>query len=181
MRYDSSTTMPLPLETQIRSLLNTEWPGAEEGDAARPLLDPELHPVHFVLADGDQVLSYARTIWATISHIGQSFKLYGLGDVITKPEFRHRGHARRVVEMATIHIKSDRKADAGVLLTEPKLEPLYRRSGWKYVSGLRVKTGEHSGCATVESFPMILILSEKAYALRDKFGDDVLVLPGDEW
>ncbi len=87
MRYDYATMIPLRLETQVRSLLYAEWPGEDENEAAQPLIHPELHPVYFVLADGDQVLSYARTIWTTVTHLGQSFKLYGLGDVVSKPEY----------------------------------------------------------------------------------------------
>lgn len=181
MRYDSASTIPARLEAQVHSLLHAEWPDPDEDDASRPLIDPELHPVSFVLADGNQVLSYARTIWAAVFHLGQSFKLYGLGDVITRPEFRHKGYGGRIVEEATTHIKSDRAADAAVLLTEPKLEPLYQRSGWGYVPGLRVATGEYDGCIAWESFPMMLFLSAKARSVREIFHAEILVLPGDEW
>jgi len=180
MLYNSAAMMPLHLEAQIRSLLNAEWPGSDE-DAALPLIDPKLHTVCFVLADEDQVLSYARTIWETVSHLGQSFKLYDLGDVITQPEFRRQGYAGRIVEAATTHIKSDREADAAILLTEPKLEALYRRSGWESVPGLRVATGEDDEYAAGVTFPMMLFLSAKAHAARQVFPTDLLVLPGDEW
>lgn len=179
--YNSTATAPPHLEDQVRSLLDAEWPGTDETDAARPLTDPGLHPAYFVLADGDQVLSYARTIWAMVSHFGLSFKLYGLGDVITKPGLRHKGYAGRVVGEATAHIKSDREADAAVLLTEPKLEPFYRRRGWGYVPGLRVATSEYGECAAGAAFPMMLFLSAKAHAARAIFAKDTLVLPGDEW
>lgn len=181
MRYDSIATIPPRLEWQIRSLLYAEWPGPDETDAAQPLIAAELHPVYFVLADEEQVLSCARTIWAPVSHLGQSLKLYGLGDVITKPEFRHQGYGRYIVEEATAHIKSDREADAGVLLTESKLEPLYRRSGWGYIPELQVTTGEHDGCAAGESFPMMLFLSAKARSMRETFSEGLLILPGNEW
>lgn len=178
MRYDSAALIPLRLEAQIRSLLYAEWPASDEDEVARPLIDPELHPVYFVLADGDQVLSYARTIWAMVTHLGQSFKLYGLGDVITKPEFRYKGYGGRIVREATTHIKSDREADAAVLLTEPKWEMFYRRSGWDYIAGLRVVTSE---CDERAIFPMMLFLSVKAQAVRATFATDRLMLPGDEW
>ena len=181
MRYDSSAAVPPHLEAQIRSLLYAEWPGADEADAALALIDPELHPVYFVLSEGGQVLSYARTIWAAVPHLGQSFKLYGLGDVATRPGFRRKGFGRRVVGGATAHVMSDREADAAVLLTEPKLEPFYRRIGWEYVPGLRVATGESGGCAAGAAIPMALFLSARARAARAIFPRERLVLPGDEW
>ena len=179
--YDSTATIPLHLEAQIRSLLHTEWPGPDADNAASPLISSALHPVFFVLADENQALSYARTILATVPHLGQSFKLAGLGDVITKREFRHNGYGGRIVEEATAHIKSDREADAALLLTESKLEAFYRRSGWGCVPGLQVATSEYGECITGKTIPMMLFLSAKAHAAREIFSQETLLLPGDEW
>jgi predicted GNAT family N-acyltransferase len=118
---------------------------------------------------------------ATVLHLGQSFKLAGLGDVITKREFRHNGYGGSIVEEATAHIKSDREADAAVLLTEPKLEAFYRRSGWGCVPGLQVVTSDYGECITGKTIPMMLFLSAKALAAREIFSKETLLLPGDEW
>jgi predicted N-acetyltransferase YhbS len=145
------------------------------------LVDPGLCPIYFLLAEGDRVLSFARTIRATVSHLGRSFILYGLGDVITAPEWRRHGYGGRVVEEATAHIKSDREADAAVLLTGRELEAFYGQRGWECVRGLRVITSEGDGCAAEAAFPMMLFISAKARAARRHFTRDMLVLPGDEW
>ena len=180
VRYDSASAMPLPVEAQIRGLLHAEWPGPDE-DAVSPLIAPELHPVHFVLADGNQVVSYTRTIWATVAHRGQRLKLYGLGDVVTRPEQRQMGYGGRLVEEATAHIRGDEEADAAVLLTEPALEQFYRRYGWEHVAGLRVATGDSHQATAMAPFAMMLFISPGARAARDLFADDPLVLPGEEW
>jgi predicted N-acetyltransferase YhbS len=176
VRYDAGRTIPLRLEAQIRALLFAEWPGAED-EADQPLTDSALFPVYFVLADGDQVVSYARTIRVTVTHRGQSFVLYGLGDVVTRSESRHQGYGGRVVAAVTAYIRSDREADAAVLLTTPKLEAFYGRHGWQCVPGLRVMTAE----VDESNFPMMLFLSAKALAARVTFAEDGLVLPGNEW
>src|SRR5262245_66105730 len=95
--------------------------------------------------------------------------LAGLGDVITKREFRHNGYGWRIVEEATAHIKSDREADAAVLLTEPNLEAFYRRSGWGCGPGLRVVTSEYGEGITGKTIPRTLFLSSKEHAARARF------------
>ena len=147
----------------------------------QPLIDPGLHPVHFVLADGGEVQSYARTMWASVSHVGTALKLYGLGDVVTRPEARRRGYARWLVGESTSHIEFDVDADAALLLTAPELEALYRKCGWDRVPGLRVVTGEHGRISEATTIPCMIFLSEKARALRERFTSQELVLPGDEW
>lgn len=180
MRYDSTATIPLHLEVQVRALLSAEWPDSDE-DATRPLTYPQLHPMYFIITDEEQVISYARTIWAMVSHLGQSFKLYGLGDVVTKPQFRCKGYGRRIVEKATTHIKSDREADAALLLTAPSLESFYQRSGWESIPELRVMTGEYDESNIETALPMMMFISAKAHTSREVFFDATLVLSGDEW
>lgn len=179
--YNSSAELPRDLASQIRAVLLDEWPGPEVSGVGGALIDPELHPVYFILADGNRLRSYARTIWATVRLQDQRFKLYGLGDVITVPEYRHRGFGSRIVQEATTHIRSDPEADAAVLLTEPRLEALYRRSGWEYVPRLRVASGECEGPEAGDDFPMMLFLSAAARAARESFASHTLVLPGGEW
>jgi GNAT superfamily N-acetyltransferase len=182
VRYKSSARIPPRFGAQVRSLLCAAgWLGADETDAARPLPDPGLCPTYFLLVEGERLLSYARTIWAAVPHAGRSFKLYGLGDVITRPEFRRHGYGGRVVREATTYIKSDQEADAAVLLTEPKLEAFYGRSGWEYVRELRVATGGGGERGEEATIPMMLFLSARAQGLRAAFTEGVLALPGDEW
>lgn len=175
-RYDAGLPMPPHLEAQIRTLLTAQWPG-DEDETNQPLMDSALSPVYFVLGDGEQVFSYARTIRASVSHLGQNFLLYGLGDVITKPEFRHQGCGRRVVAVATAYIQADHEADAAILQTVPELEAFYNHCGWVSVPGLRVTTNELAEA----SFPMMLWLSDIALSARATFTKHNLVLPGNEW
>jgi predicted GNAT family N-acyltransferase len=70
-----------------------------------------------------------RAVWARATHLGRGLKLYGLGDVVTAPALRGSGLGSRVVREATAYIRSDREADAAVLLTGPGLEVFYRRCG----------------------------------------------------
>jgi hypothetical protein len=179
--YDSSTEFPLELARQIRVALLDEWPCTDAEDTLESLTEPQLHPTYFVLAEWNRLLSYARTIWVTMEYGAQRFKLYGLGDVMTVPQHRHKGYGDRIVREATAHIRSDPEADAALLLTRPELTELYQRSGWEHVPGLRVASSEDEGNEASNAFPMMLFLSVAARAARPSFARHTLVLPGDEW
>jgi predicted N-acetyltransferase YhbS len=181
MRYASTDTIRLHLEARIRALLHAEWPGNEATEATQPLLASEFHPMHFVLADAEEVLGYARTIWMEVPYLEQNLKLYGLGDVVIKPKFRNQRYGTRIVEAATVFIQSDQEADAAVLLTEPNLEAFYRRCGWRHFTRPQIVISESGGCAAEANFPMMLLLSTRAHAALNKLQDEPLVLTGDEW
>ena len=178
--YDSADEIPFELERQVRSLLQAEWPGPVDEPGAL-LSAPQWHPTYFILAEGGTVWSYARTVWARVMHLGRSLKLSGLGDVITAPRLRCSGYGGRVVREATAHIRSDREADAALLLTEPGLEAFYRRCGWESVPGLEVKTDDYDEHNEGVNLPMMLFLSESAGHMRAGFCASPLILPGDEW
>ena len=178
--YDHADEIPRVLERQVRSLLQAEWP-APGGETGGPLLAPGWHPTYFILAEGEKVCSYARTVWARVTHLGQDLRLYGLGDVVTASRLRRSGYGGRVVREATAHIRSNHEADAAVLITEPGLEAFYGRCGWESVPGLEVRTDEydeHNGCVHL---PMMLFLSASAVRMSASFHASPLVLPGDEW
>jgi GNAT superfamily N-acetyltransferase len=179
-RYDGADEIPRELERQIRSLLQAEW-SATGDENNGPLVEPQWHPTYFVLAEGRMVWSYARTIWARVTHIGRELKMCGLGDVVTSPELRGSGYGSHIVREATAYIRSDHEADAAVLLTGLGLEAFYQRCEWEAVPGLEVRTDEYDEHHRGGSLPMMLFLSAAAGRMRQGFNASPLVLPGDEW
>lgn len=177
----NSDEIPPETERRIRSLVTSEWPATDDDILTSPLLEPDLHPVFFVLTRGDDVLSYGRTIQAWVPNAGRTLKVYGLGDVVTAPEHRGLGFGGRIVEATTAHIRSDPEADVGVLLTEPALQPWYGRYGWTQVPGLRVRTDEYHDAATAGVVPMFLVLSTALAASGSDLHERTLTLPGCEW
>jgi predicted N-acetyltransferase YhbS len=176
--YHSWSEIPPELASQIRASLWREWPGTADEENAGEVIAPDLHPVFFVLAEQEQLRCYARTIWATVSHQGQFFRLYGLGDVLTPPACRRNGFARQVVQAATAQLCADPQADAAILLTGTTLAALYEACGWEPMPALRVAC---DGRENNDALPMMLFLSTKARAAREGFADNLLLLPGDEW
>jgi predicted N-acetyltransferase YhbS len=178
---NTSDELPPEIGRQIRALLATEWPGSDEEMVSGPLLAPDLHPVYFVITSEDRVVSYGRTIWAWVPHKGGALKLYGLGDVVSAPEWRRSGYGDRIVEAASVHIRSDPEADVAVLLTTPALEAWYGRHGWTLVPGLNVKSDEYEDAKTAGVLPMVLVLSPVLGASPADLAGQMLTLPGDEW
>lgn len=181
LRYNATDDLPPALESQIRALLRAEWPPLEEDETNGPLIEPQLHAVHFILAEGERVWSYARTIWARVTHIGRDWKLYGLGDVITAPEFRGLGYGSRIAQEATTYIRSECEADAAVLLTKPRLAAFYGRIGWEAMTELEVRTSEYDEHNNGDSLAMMLFISASALLMHASFHASPLILPGDEW
>ena len=179
--YLSAEDLPPQFECQIRAFLRSLWPAAGEDELDEPLTDPKLHPVYFVLARKQTVISYARTIWAQIAHRQTIYKIYGLGDVFTCPAYRRTGYGTQIITAATNHICSDASADMAVLVTEPALEAFYAHSGWEHMSNRSLMTGKETRPDYFPGFPMMLFLSQKAQILRESLARLPVFLPGDEW
>jgi len=179
--YQSTKDLPPHFEWQIRTFLRILWFDKNEDDLNESLTAEELHPVYFVLARENRLISYARIIWLTINHLGNAYKMYGLGDVFTFPASRNKGYGSRVIESATNYIRADSEADVAILLTEPDLENFYRSIGWEYIPDLKLLTGEPDNRQPRDDFAMMLFLSEKAKENRTNFQTQSVFLPGDEW
>lgn len=179
--YQSTADLPQFIELQIRTFQRILWFDDNEDEPNEPLTAAELHPVYFVLAKEDQLISYARIIWMTIPHQGKNYKMYGLGDVFTFPASRHKGYGSRVVSSATNFIRTDSEADMAILLTEPGLEKFYQLSGWDHIPDLRLLTGEKANPQIRDDFAMMLFLSRKAKQNLSDFQTWSVFLPGDEW
>ena len=180
--YQSTEELPKQFEWQIRTFLRILWFNANEDEYSEPITSTEFHPVYFVLAGEDKlIISYARIIWMSIIHLGETYKIYGLGDVFTFPASRNKGFGKKVVSSATNYIRADSDADVALLLTEPKLENFYQQSGWEYIPDLRLLTGEQRKLKLNSDFAMMMFLSQKAQHNRTNFQTQSVFLPGDEW
>ena len=109
------TTLPEAHAHQIRSFIRMHWHDEYLYDLDAPLFPPERHPRHVVVHERHALLSHARVIWVDFAHAGENWRLYCLGDVLTYPAFRRRGHGGEVVGAATRLIRSDEAADAAIL------------------------------------------------------------------
>jgi GNAT superfamily N-acetyltransferase len=167
--YPTTYDVPPLIACQILSFIRITWFDIYQYELDAPFMPDEWHPVHIVLSEQHAVLSYAAAVWRFITHIGETYKAYGLSSVFTYPAFRNRGYGRQVVEVATAHIAHDPEADIAVLFTAPTLRQFYERSGWEHTPNVTILTGNPSQPQIYDAFTMMRFLSPKGKQARAKF------------
>ncbi|MFN8418887.1 MAG: GNAT family N-acetyltransferase [Anaerolineae bacterium] len=181
--YRFNEALPPELECQIRAFIRLTWYDAyaENPDLEAPMLPPDDHPQHVVLAERHALISHARLSWVQVDHAGERFKTYCLGDVFTYPAFRGKGYGRIVADAATALIREDGDADIAILFCDPKLEEFYGQCGWSHVPDLTANIGEIDALEPHNHFAMMLLLSDKARRSQDAFRTQTIFLPGYDW
>ena len=157
------------------------WHDVYAYDLDAPIVPPERHPQHIVIAERHALISYARVNWVEIEHLGQTWRMYCLGDVLTYPAFRRRGYGRQVADKGTDLIRTDVLADTAILFTDPAREGFYGQAGWKHIPTLKASIGDKDQPEDYPYFAMMLFLSERARRLEAGFVGAPLFLPGYGW
>ncbi len=170
-RYEDGQ-LPEHLKWQALSFMRCAWPWIE-GGKPRDTYGPELNPTHFVVTDGELLVSYAATIALTLEHAGATYAARGLGNVFTFPASRGRGHGGRVVAAATAHIASC-DADVGALFCDHALAGFYARYGWRAMEGAVTLTGPRDAPRVHDALRMMLFASEKGQRAEVTFRTDAL-------
>jgi hypothetical protein len=183
MMYDiqeyTSDVLPPEIAIQVASFIRIFWLNHLQGEDRfwnLTLPDPSVH--HFVLAERSVLISHALVRQRTITHLGNAYKVFGVGSVMTYPAFRREGYGRRVVAAATEYILGS-DADIGMLFTAPELEVFYGASGWTRLDKTGVYYGDPAQPKFDDAFIMMLYISDKAKAHRDDFGQGELFVG--EW
>lgn len=177
----TGSDLPEAHEHQIRSFIRLHWHDEYQYDLDGPLVPPERHPTHIVMAERHALFSHARVVWVPFEHADQTWRLYCLGDVFTYPAFRRRGFGAAVTAEATKRIKSDPEADLAILFCDPDNAAFYARHGWAAAPQLRATKGFGQDRETQEGLPMLLILSGRAERERPDQSGRTWALPGYGW
>lgn len=164
--------LPQHLEWQAVSFMRAAWPWIE-GGKPRHTYDGGLRPIHFVVVDGEVLVSYAATIALTLEHAGETYAARGLGNVFTYPSSGGQGHGGRVVAAATADIQTS-CVDVGALFCEHALAGFYGRHGWQAMDGAVTLTGPRGAPRVHEALRMMLFTSEKGRKGQAAFQTDAL-------
>ena len=174
--------VPPEIDCQIRSafslIMNADGVGEER--FADPFAHSEVME-HFIAIERGLLISHADVSERTITHAGETYRMCGVGEVMTHPAFRREGHGQRVVAAATEYIHS-RDADIAMLFTDPQLEPFYASSGgWIALSNHDVTYGDPVQPKLSDEFVMMLFLSDKAKAHRADFEHGAIYVGDSMW
>lgn len=89
--------------------------------------------LRFVLYDNEEPVSHAGILKHVITVNDEPVLVAGLGGVVTVPEARHEGFARRLVLAAMRFAESEWKVEAGLLFCRPQMLAYYESLGWQVV------------------------------------------------
>lgn len=87
--------------------------------------------LHFIFKVGGNSVGHLGLIREQISVEGVPFDIAGVGDVVTIPEMRGKGIARKLMAQATAFFFEEWKVDLGVLFCFERLVPYYQSLGWE--------------------------------------------------
>ena len=158
------------------AFMRMAWPSIFKGDNLymSEIYPPELGPVHFVLAEGDTLISYGTILRLDIMHAGNEYKVYGFGNMLTFPPFRGRGYGGQVLQRATQFIQQS-DVDAGILFCDPSLESYYGARAWT-PTRTPTRLGEPEKYEEYEPLRMMLFVSEKALRNKEDFENQPLYI-----
>ena len=177
----TADSLPEAHEHQIRSFIRLHWHDEYQYSLDGPLVPAERHPTHLVIHDRHALFSHGRIIWVDFAHAGETYRLYCLGDVLTYPAFRKRGHGTEIVVAATRLIRDDPLADAAILFTGEETTSFYATHGWEVMPTLRASYGHPIAPEPALGRPMMLFVSDRAKARRADFEHMEMKLPGWGW
>lgn len=135
---------------------------------------PELAPVHFVIAEGDSLLSYASLLKLPLSHAGNDYQIYGFGNLLTFPPYRKRGYGGQILQAATDFIHQS-QVDGGILFCDRLLEPFYGAKGWT-ITRAPTRLGKLDQYKEYEPSRMMLFVSENCQRGRADFETEPLYI-----
>lgn len=116
--------------------------------------------VYFSLVENGELISRAEVIQVDLAHLGQTYKVCGLCNVLTLPLFRGKGYGKHVVKAATRYIlQSD--VDIGLLFCEQRLESFYASNGWEIQKDSVTRIGTSAHYKPYTNRRMVLFVSDK--------------------
>jgi predicted acetyltransferase len=143
--------------------------------------DPRHLPMHFMLVEGELLISHAVATFREIEHRAERFLVGGLSTVFTFPAHRKTGAGREVVVAATRHLR-DSDADVAMLFCGESLRGFYVACGWAPVDTARICYGDSRQPAlTSDNLVMIMFLSTRGRAARQVFESEPVYVGPQTW
>lgn len=164
---------PSYLKEQIIFLMKNEWPQAfEDKDVAIQWPNCiETHPISLVLVENNIVISHVAVPSKYIKHNGQTYKAFGLSEVMTNPYYRNQGFGLKLIKEAGLLIEKS-EPDISIFTCKPSLVSFYTQGEWEYSKSTHLIGGTRNKPFRSDSLglsTMIRFFSDKAQTNRLEF------------
>jgi predicted GNAT family N-acyltransferase len=178
----AGAALPDELQEQMLALLRDEWAADTDG-GVRPhnwIHRPQHHPTHFVLVEDGVLISHVGVLWTELEHEEASYLTYGLGEVLTRPSCRGRGHGSQLVAAATAFIRES-NADIGLFTCAPRNVAFYAAQGWIPMTEAILFGGPRSAPHLSAEVAMMGFFSARGQAARTAFAAQPIFFDDDLW
>jgi len=131
--------------------------------------------VCFSLVENRELISRAEVIQVDLEHLDQIYKVCGLCNVLTFPQFHGKEYGKQVVKVATNYIlQSD--VDMGLLFCEQLLESFYASNGWETQNTSVTRIGSSANYKQYANTRMVLFVSDKGRNGRSAFNNQPIYI-----
>ena len=160
---------PSAYKWQAIAFMRCEWASIFQGDILylSETYPPELDPIHFVMAEGESLLSYAALLKRDLYHANRDYTVYGFGNMFTFAPYRKQGYGQTILHAATGLIQQS-TVDIAILFCGKSLEKYYAAKGW-----LTTHSPTYLGCPEqhlpYEPLRMMLFVSGKGKTAQTDF------------
>lgn len=166
----SQIDFPEVFKWQALAFMRVEWSDAfvEEDKFITETYPIELQPVHFVVAEGKVLISYAATMNFTLEHNNRSYKVCGFGNMFTFPPYRREGNGHKVLKLAKNAIEQS-DVDVAILFCEPNRISFYESVGWINTPSPTYVADDEGGYEIYDERRMMLFISDKGNLGKSDF------------
>jgi aminoglycoside 2'-N-acetyltransferase I len=179
----SKDDLPRDLAIQIASYVRVQWPFLL--GTKTPLWESAPYPAdgkHFILFDGDVLISHVLVLRKQLSHIGQEWNVGGLASVFTYPTHRGAGHGEKVVAAASDYLRNNGETDFALLFCGERVSSLYLRTGWEFWKQPPILFGDKASPQVFDAYlTMGMMVSQRARDARAAMEGQPLYVGQNTW
>lgn len=155
------------IEKKISELEKTAWFQIDNENFPSAL---NTYVTSFVFMENGEAISHVGIRKSILRHKGAEYLVYGLSEVVTRPEFRNRGLASILIKKAAKFIVSE-KADLSIFTCAKEKVSFYEKGGWQaisscFVGGTKENPFRADGLGLVT---MAMFISQKSKQNRKDF------------
>lgn len=160
--------VPAHITWQAVSFMRTEWPSIFSGSLRwlSNTYPPDMNPIHFVLHQGDVLISYAAAMQLSLVHQGATYRTFGVGNVFTFPPYRREGHGQELMRAVADYLDAS-DLDLAMLFCNPALATWYAKTGWQRAEGAETRIGTPDSSTLDHDTRMTRYMSSHGKQARD--------------